>query len=432
MTSTLNTISPVLSEVEVEVPVEDVTKAIDTQYATLRRTAKIRGFRKGKVPVAVLKRMFGEAVLGEVRQDLIATHLEMAIAEHELRPLSQPSIEAEDVKEDAVYTFKAKFENRPKLEELITDGIEIEKTIITIKDEEIQAELDRLRDSRADVTDLDEPRPAAEGDLVKIKTKRWLDGEWKDTPWPEQEVVPGQTRIEKEVEEAIIGANVGDEKVVDLGSETELEEERSRYLVTINSIQDRKLPDVDDEFAKDLGDYETLDDLKKSIAEQIEKKGEQMEERRLRDVLFDALREKNPMELPPTLVEQQATAFRMRVQASLGMMNKDDGPGEDEEQAMFERSEKAAKEMVHQHLLALEVARIGELDVGEDAIDEALQEIAEDAGFPLPMVKAEYAKEGRREELGHQLLEKKIFDFLAPKVKITEVESKSEDAEDKE
>lgn len=421
MTSILKSLSPVVTELTVEISRDDIEKAMDKAFAQLGRTAKIRGFRKGRVPRNVLKRMFGDAVRAEVQGELVGTHLTQALQEHDLHPLSQPELDVGDAAENGSFKFTAKFENRPKMESINYDGIELEKHKIVVTDEQVATEIERIRSSLAEVTDLAEPRPAEKGDLVKVQMKHWVDGEWKDSPWPEQDFVLGENRIDKKMDEVLIGGNVGDEKVVDLGSEKEIEQNRDRFMLTIKSIQARQLPNLDDEFAKDVGDYDTLDDLKNKVRERLLKNAEQQEEGRLRHELFEALRKNNPMELPPTLVDRQTMAFQMRVQSSLAMLGNKE-PEEKEREEMFERAKNAASDMVHQHLLILECARLESLEIKEEDVDASLASIAEENGLPLPMVKAEYNKEGRRDELAHSLLEKKIFDFILPKVKITEVD----------
>ncbi len=430
MNSSVKQLSPVLTELTVEISKEDIAVALDKAYSQLGRTAKLRGFRKGKVPRAVLKRMFGDAVRNEVRGDIVSTHLQVALKEHDVIPLSEPDFNAGELSENENYGFTAKFETRQKLEKLDWDGIELERHKLTLNPEQVDKQIESMRSSMAEVIDLDEPRPAAMGDLAKIKLKSWDDGEWKDSPYPEQEIVVGEERLEKKIDEAIIGMSVDDEKVVDLGSDKEMEEERTRYMVCLLSIQGRKLPELDDEFAKDVGDYETLDELKKSVEERLNKDAILGEDRRVQNLFFDALREKNPVEYPPTLIENQKGAFAMRVQSSLAMLG-DNSPSDEEKNAMLERAEKAAEEMVHQHLLVLECSRHEDLEVSEEEVDQAIEEFADERGLPLPMVRAEYGKDGRREELSHNLLEKKIFDFALSRVKITEVEPPAESTDGK-
>ncbi len=421
MTSSAKNLSPVLAELTVEVPKEDVQKAFAQAYAKLGRTAKISGFRKGKVPRSVLRRMFGEAVQGEVRIELVNMHLLKAFEEHKIEPVSQPEMDPKELVEDEPFGFTVKFEVRQKLEKLVFDDIEIERHRTSTSTEEIDAECERLRSAMAALVELEEPRPAIDGDLAKIILKRWVDGDWQEGSWSNQEIVIGEKRIEKEVEEALIGMNIDEEKTVDLGSDKEMEEERVRYLVKLEGLRGRKLPELDDEFAKDMGDFETLDALTKDIESRLQKIKEQAEEKRLSGVLFEKVREKNPMEFPPSLLDRQKQALAMRIESSLAMLG-DKGPEEKERDKLFERAEPAAREMIHQQMLVLEVSRLEDIKVEDDEIDKGISEFALEQGLPEPMVRAEYAKEGRREELSHQLLEKKIFDFMLPKVKIKDID----------
>jgi trigger factor len=432
--STLKNVSPVTTELSVEISEEDVNKALEKAYAKLGRTAQIKGFRKGRVPRAVLKRMFSEAVQNEVRGDLVADHFAEALKEHGVEPVSQPDMNPEEMKENEPYSFSVTFETRQKIDKINLEDIEIEKHKITIKPEDVEKELERLRSTMAEVFELEEPRAAAQGDLARLNIKRWIDGEWQEGAWTNRDVVIGETAIEKEVEEILIGMNVDEEKVVELGGdageeaavkEVDKEKERARYLVKLIMLRGRKLADLDDEFAKDLGDYETLDDLKKNLEERLEENGKKGEDQRLMGVLFDAIREKNPMELPPSLIERQKMALVMRLQSSLAMIEKD-GPAAEDRDKIFARAESAANEMVHQHLLILECAEHNDVKVEDADIDGAIAEIAAENGYPEPMVKAEFAKDGRRDELANQLLEKKIFDLMLPKVKIKEIDPPTE------
>ncbi len=436
MPSTLKNISPVTAELSIEISTEDVDKALEKAYAKLGRTAQIKGFRKGRVPRAVLKRMFSEAVRNEVRGDLVADHFGDALKEHGVEPVSQPDMDPEELKEGEPYSFTVKFETRQKFDKINVEDIEIERHKVTIKSEDVEKELERLRSNMAEVFELEEPRGAEQGDLARLNIKRWVDGEWKEGEWTNRDVVIGETAVEKEVEEILVGMNVDEEKVVELGGDSEEDasgevdknKERARYMVKLVMLRGRKLADLDDEFAKDMGDYETLDDLKKNLEERLEENATKAEEQRLMGVLFEAIREKNPMELPPSLVERQKMALAMRLQSSLAMIEKD-GPAVEERDKIFERAESAANEMVHQQLMILECAEHDDVKVEDEDIDKAIAEIAAENGYPEPMVKAEFAKEGRRDELANQLLERKIFDLMLPKVKIKEIDPPTESVE---
>lgn len=421
VTSTVKRTSPVVVELSVEVPEGDVKQALDKAYNQLRREARISGFRKGKAPRAVLKRMFGSAIRTEVRGELVSRKLIEALKEHELEPIAEPNIEAGDLEEGGPYSFSAVLEVRPRLEAVDIDEIEVESYKIAVADDEVAAGVERLRSNQAEVIDLDEPRPAAEGDLVKFTLKQWASGEWHDAPWPEQEAVLGEGRLPPRIEEALQGITVGEEKVVDFGSDTEMEESRSRFMLTVASIHERRLPDLDDEFAKDLGDFETMDDLREDVQRQIREAKEEEEQSRLRQAVFKALREKNPIELPPTLLQNQTMAMKMRLSGSMAALG-DGALDEEKQKEILDGAEETAKETLHHHLLLTELARLEGLEISEADLEEELVSLAERRGIPLPKLKADLDSGERREELRANLLERKVFDLVRERVKIVEVD----------
>ncbi len=426
MTSTVKKISPVLAELDVEIPKEEISAAYNRVYANLGKTSKIRGFRKGRVPRSVLRRMFGPTLGGEILKEVLPTALQGAIEEHELEAIGQPEIDAQDVKEGEAYRFVAKVELKPQLEQITFDDVEITRYVIPVQQDDIQRELKRLQSAMAQVIDLEEPRPAQKGDMLKLQMKQWNDGEWQSFGPAEQGVAIGDSPFGDQFDDQLIGLNVGEEKVIDLGSKKEVDEARVRYLVNVVSIQGREVPELDDEFAKDLGEFDTLEALEKSIEEGIRKGIDQTEDRRVMYELFKALREKNPMELPPGLLERQTQAIQMNMEAQQMQMT-GKSPEIEEQKKMIEQASESAREMVHQHLFAKEFARLEKIEVTDDDIDKEIETLAKDKNIPLPMLRAEYNKEENKEQMRNQLLERKLFDFAIAKVKIIEKDVSKED-----
>jgi trigger factor len=413
----------VLADLSIEVPPEEVQRAVNKAFAALSKKARIRGFRQGKAPRAVLKRMFGEAVLNEVRGDIINDSLLAAFVEHDLSPVSQPEIDAPPLSsEETGYSFTTSFEVRPKLEQINYDGIELERGEISVQDSEVEDELTRIRSSMASVNDLESPRSAATGDAATISLRRLKDGNLEESGLNDQQVVIGDGHAPKAVEDALLGMNVGDEKTVDLRPDTEKEEDRIRYLLKLTGLKERKLPELDDELAKDTGGYDTLDALKEDIRKRILDGKNRNEDRRLQVALYDALRLKNPMDLPPTLVSRQTEMLKNQLYR--GVMNSFDKNSEEGAVALKTMEEglaKTAEEMVHRQLLMVEISRLSNIKVEDEDVDAEIAKRAEEMGLPLPMVRAEMNKGNHREDLMVQILETKIFDFAKTLVKITDV-----------
>ncbi len=419
MPSTMKRINPAVVEFAIEVPTQEIDKHINKAYSRLSREAKVRGFRRGKVPRAVLKRMFGPAMLSELLSEIVSKFFIESLEEHGVEPISEPEIDAGELAEGQPFTYTVKVETSPRLEEINFNGIEISRNPVTVSREMIDKELERLRSALATTLEIDEPRPAQEGDLVTLEMKRWMDDGWKDAGMPPQELVLVEGAVPSEILAAVQGMNVDEEKEIECG-ETPEGEDPVRFLGRLVSVRLRKLPDIDDEFAKDLGDFDTLTQLEEDIEKRTRESLEKNEEDRLRHELFDALREKNDMVLPPTILEKQTQMMKAQL---AGMMGRSKDDANDEPFTEIDESARgAARNIVHQHFLLREVARQHDLEVGEKDVEIELKRMSELTGIPVPKLKAELADSQRMSEVMTSLLERKVFDFVAPKVMIINAE----------
>ena len=426
MSSTVKDLSPVHKELTVTVPAAEIEKAADRVYAKLAKEARVRGFRKGRVPRGVLRRMFGKAVLMDVRGDVVASAFAEAVAEHALEPVDEPDIEVGDIEAGKDYQFTVRLHTAPRLDEMTYDGIELERRRVEVPEERVREELEKLRARMATAVELEKPRPAAEGDLVLVELERFEDGEWKETSMPPQEIVLEKGGVRDEFVEALTGAEVGDRPVVELGGPEDPEERRTRFRATVTEIKGRVLPELDDELAKDTGAFDTLEELTADVERRLRESLEEAERDRLKNALYEELVEKNPMELPEGLVHKQGEAMKAQFQ---GMFGGDGGVDESVAKTLAEGAEQNARRLVHRHFLTREAARHAEIEVTDADVDAELERMAKRSGMPLPRVRAELADAGRRAELEAELLERKVVDFALGQVKVTEVDEPSDAAD---
>jgi trigger factor len=422
LSSIIKKLSPVEVEIEITVPAEAVGAAIEGALARLTREAQIRGFRKGRAPRSVVKRMYGKAVLGELATELVSEHYVAALTEHDLDPVADPELVSPgELEEGKPFTCSLKVEVGPRLESLNVDGVELERHKVAPSPAEIDEELHRLQSVMAKTTVPAEPRPAKAGDAIRLEIRRWRDGAWQEQPLPPQELVLDADEMRPELYAALPGLGVGDEREVAFAPEAP-ETEPAKFLCKVLEIKERALPEIDDELAKDVGDFETLAALKDDIAKRRAEAMGREEEKRQRHELFDKLREKNPLELPPRVVAQQA---EMMASQLLGMMSRggsEEGLSKDATDKLGESARTAAREIVHQHFLIREIARLNELAVTDEDVEAELVQMAASTGLPLPQIKARMAQGGRLTELKVGLMERKVFDFVKPKVKITDID----------
>lgn len=422
LSSTTSKTSPVEIEIEITVPADEVVAALSGALARVAREAQIRGFRKGRAPLGVVKRLYGKAVADDVRAELVSQQYVAALTEHGIDPVSEPSlVRTGEIAEGAPFTCTLRVEVGPSLERLNVDGVEVERRRVAVAPEEVEAELERIRSSMARTTAPAEPRPARAGDAVRLELRRWRDGAWQE-PMPAQEVVLDEKTLRPELYAALVGASAGDEREIAFAADED-GAEAAKLLAKPLEVLERALPAVDDELAKDAGDFETLDALKADIAKRIAESREREEEKRVRHELFGKLREKNPLELPPRILEQQAHAMAEQLLGMMGRGGEDGGPDAEAVDRLLESARTAAREIVHQHFLTREIARLGALEATDADVDEELGRMAAATGLPLPRIRARMAEGGKLGEMRAAILERKVFDFVRPQVKITEVDA---------
>lgn len=428
MASVVTEIDPVTIEVKVEVPWDRVRKGLDDTFGKLQKTARVKGFRPGKAPRNVIQQLFAKDVRAEVASNLIQEGLVEAVKEHELPIVSNAQLEKEPaVLEGQPLAFSAKFEVRPKIAELHT-ALELVRTKVVVGDAEVDAELERLRQQNATIEPLETARPAKKGDVVTVDYAVTVDGVKQGDKQGEGVVVElGDDNVMKEIGDALVGASAGETRAVTVarGADDENKELAGKVVVfdvTVKDVREKKIPALDDDFAKDLGEHQTLADLRKATQERLAKAAADKAEQSLRQLAVDKLVEKNAIPVPPSLVDQQLRAMAQEFIEFLRMI----GQAPNLDQAMVGEMRGRAEQKVRAVLLLGELSRREKIEVSAEDVDARLKEIAERSGKHIAKVKVDYQGE-KREQLESSILEKKLVDHLLAKATITEEEPKAEE-----
>ncbi|MGD8860144.1 MAG: trigger factor [Myxococcales bacterium] len=429
MQSAVDQISPVLVEVTVEVPWDKVNTSLDNAYKAVQRQARVRGFRPGKVPRGVVKQLMGKSVEAEVTQNLIQEAIGNAVDEHSLEPLAMPEVDTPSIEQGQPLKFKAKLEIRPKIESVNTGGLEVERKLESVTDADVDKEIERMREQNAELAPPDPPRPAQSGDTATIDIEVEVEGD------PREDLSSADARAElgvggllPEIEEALIGASVGDEKAAELTFPEDYGHEGLRgkhasFKLRVKELQEKQLPELDDEFAKDL-EHESLEALRKDVRERLEATAERRTEALVREQVIEKLIDNNPLEVPPSLVERQKRAMLGEFMQFSQMMGQQ-MPFDEE---MFAEIGTRAERKVRAGLLFGAIADEQKLEVSDEDIDAKLAEIAEQTGKHIAKVRAEYQGE-QRDQLRTQLLESKLLEYLLSQATITDVEADAGDAQ---
>jgi trigger factor len=424
MKSEILEISPVLMEVTVEVPWDRIQKDLNDTYKELGKTARVRGFRPGKVPRDVMKQVYGRQVAAQVTGTLVEQGLMQAVQEHELHIVAQPEMEeAPALQKGKPLTFKAKVEVRPKIDEVDIDRLEAWQKPIDVPNEDVDAEVERLRQQHAEIQVPEPMRAAEEGDLVTIDYTVKVDGELKEDLGAEgRQVEINDEHLLPALKEGLLGMKPGDEKTVEVAFEDDHPNEDLRgktavFEIAAKELHEKLLPELDDEFAKDCGDYETLLELRLKIREGLEASVKQRADAELKDQLIDSLIEHNDVPVPPSMVQQQQQMMMYEMAQFMQLAGQQGAPGAD----FFAGIEERAKRRVQAGMLLGSLARQENIEVTEADVDAKFQEIAERTGKHVAKVRADY-QDDQRDALQSQLLEEKVMALLTERAKINEGE----------
>lgn len=435
MPSVVQVIDPVTVRIEVEVPWDRVQKGLDAGYGQLQKSAKIRGFRPGKVPRNVIKQLYGPQVKSEVVQNVVEQSLFEAVQEHSLAVVASPRVDdVSDIKDGAPLSFKATLEVRPTIENVDTT-LELTRTSAEVSESDVDAEIEQLRERNAEISTPDPMRPAKSGDLLTVDVTVEVDGEEKpEMGGQERTIQLGSPGLPDEFEEGLTGKQPGDDVEIRVAygedaESDELKNKRALFKVKITDLREKVLPALDDELAKDTGEHETLAELRAATRARLEAAAKERAQSELRQQAIRKLVEKNPIPVPPSLVALQEQQMMQELMYIARMA----GPsGNELLQQMSETLHPEAEHKVRATLVLGELARQAELTVEPEEVEARLAEIAERTGKHIAKVRVEMAGD-RRDGLENQILEDKLLDYLLSRATVTDAPAEEapagEDAE---
>ncbi len=423
MNVTVSDLSPVERKLEFTIPADKVTKALDKAYDKVKKKARIKGFRPGKVPRSLLESYYGSQVKQDVTVALVQEHFEKAVAEHSLIPVGQPAIDNQDLKEGEDFQFSIQIEVVPPIENIEGyEDIELEGREVEVSEENVEDQLTQLQQMHARAEALEEDRPAQEGDYLVIDYEGKIDGApFKGGTAKDFSIVIGSGTLIPGFEEELVGMDKAQEKEFSLKFPDkymvgDLTGKEVVFNVKVKDIKERVLPSLDDEFAKECGDYTGLDDLKNKIREGIQKEEERKTKGEHHREILKQLIEKNPLEIPGSLVEEEARYLASRRRGAYGAA--DDPASGDSAPAVQEEDRVVALEEVHGRLLLDSLAQSKDIQIADEELSERLEIIAQGIQQPTQAIIEFYKKENRMESLRDGLKREKTLDFILQKAKI--------------
>jgi trigger factor len=416
-------------ELELEIPAEDVSKATERVAKELARVARVPGFRPGKAPISLIKRRFADDIKGEVLQSLVPERVEKAVAEQKLSPVSQPQVDKLDFNEGQPLKFRAVFEVLPEFELGSYKGLEIEMPPMDVTDDDVNKSLEETRERAAAFAPV-EGRAVENGDFAQLK----LAG----TPADGGEAINADSVLchvgaEETMEpfnEALRGANIGDHKEFDVEYPADYPDEKLagkkfHYAADVTGIKTKQLPELNDEFAKDVSDAATLEELKTKIRESLVHQRDHRQRDLQRERVITELVKLHDFPVPESLVESQMDVRLERMVRSLAQQGVDPRAVNLDWSALRGRQQDRAKDDVKAELIIDRIASTENIETTDEEVEHELQHLASHSGESVEAIRARLTKQGALDRMKAKLRSDKTLDWLAQNANVRTVAAAS-------
>ncbi len=411
-------------EISVEIPAAEVTRETEQQIQRYQKSARLPGFRAGHVPASIIRQRFGDGLKNDVIEALVPKYFRREAEKQGLIPISQPRVTDLHMHDGEPLRFKASFEVLPEIQVEGYKDLRAAKPEITVTDEEVEQALTNVRDQHATYSTV-EGRALAEGDFAQAS----MDGKPKDgkdvedassNPVHMDDVlieIGGKNTV-PEFSQNLTGASAGDERTFDVSYAEDISDKRLAgktfvYTVKVNGIKQKSLPELNDDFAKELGEFTSLDQVRKQIRENMDAERRHNAERESKDKLVAELVKRNDFEVPESLVDRQ---IDLRLERGLRALAAQGMKMEDLKKMDLPRLRGGQREQaVHDVKSSLLLERIAELEkiaVSDDELNRELEALAKQSKQTSEAVRARLTEDGGLDRIRMRIRSEKTLDFL--------------------
>lgn len=427
MQITVEDLSAVKKKINFEIPSEKVSAAIDKAFDKIRKNAALKGFRKGKAPQSVIEKHYSDVMADDVLRELFNEAYYKALVDNKITPASHPELESDLLVRGESLKFSATLEIIPHIETVNYKGLKATRQSFTADPSKVDQRLDQIRQNMAEYSPADDDSEAVLGDLVTMDFTGSIDGvPFEGGHGEDAQLQLGSGQFIPGFEDQIVGMKASESKEIKVTfpaeyHSSELAGKDAVFAIKLKQIKHKKLPELDDDFAAEVGDFETMDQLRNKLAETIHKQETERFESDFREQLLQSLVENNPIEVPESMIDRQVDLMLENTKkrlASQGMNLSMMGMDEDRYKADFRD---VAAQKVKSSLLVSALARQESLKVEQSDIDLQLEKIAVDNGHDFNKL-AEFYKNNQQagETLHDYLIDEKVFSLLIDNAEITE------------
>ncbi len=417
---------PVARVVSVEVSPDRVKRAFDAAYRELARRAQVKGFRPGKVPRSVLERLYGPAVAEDVEGRLVAETLPEVVEQLGVEPVAEPAVEAGTPVADAGFRYTARLEVKPRIELPDLSGLKGQRLAVAVREPDVERELEALRQRRAPLVDEPAGTAVGEGHFVTLDYVGRVDGKpFRGGSGQGATFQVGSGTFPPGFEEQLHGLEAGQDREIRVAIPEhegwgDAAGREARFAVHLAAVKRRVVPELDDAFARDVGGFASLEELRERIRGDLRGIGERESRARLRASLLDGVLARIDLPLPPALVQR-------RLQARLEMAHRElDGVLPHDQlharlDAWREEWRPSAERELREELLLEALGEARGLQPDEEAVSTRIDELAREQGVDARRLRRTYDERGMRPALAAALLRERALDALIAQAEIEEV-----------
>jgi len=432
MKSSVEKVSSLERKLNIQIPAEKVAQSFTRVFQTIQRSANIKGFRQGKAPLETIRSMYNDRVQQDVVQDLVQQHYYNALKEHKLAPINYPEFEFDAPDESKEFSFTAIFEIKPEIKLNKYEGLAVEVEKMEIEPARIDKVIENILSARSKFIELPEARAARNGDFAILDFKGFVDGAPLDRGAGEDfQLELGSNQFITGFEEGIVGMSIGDKKTLNLKfpdqyQAAELSGKPVDFEVNLKAIKIKQLPELNDEFVKDLGgDVATVLELRAKIRTDLEESEKQRIQSDLKNRVLKALVKVNPVEVPNSLLKEQMEALKNDTKKRMSEQGMTEEQFTEYAQKWDQDFQNTAAEIIQSSFLVDAIAEQHQLQWTEEDIEAKMNEYVKQTGIELEKIKGYYGQPDQKQRLTYMITEEKVIKFLLDKAQKTEVESKN-------
>lgn len=431
MKSDVETLNPTRVKLTVEVGFDELRSSLDGAYRRIGQRVQIPGFRRGKVPARILDQRVGRAaVLEDAVNDALPVLYAQAVREHELLPLGRPEVEVTELADNDKLAFSAEVDVRPEVTVPDYDGLQVTVDDAEVTEDEVDTEVTRLRERFASLTGVD--RAAGDGDFVSLDLSATRDGQKLDgVEATGLSYQVGSGTMLDGLDDAVRGQHAG--AVVTFATELlgEYQGQSADVTVTVESVKEQVLPELDDELASLASEFDTLDELKQNIRTQMGSRKQYQQQVQARDKVVEALLDRVEVPVPDAVVHDEAHARRHGIEeqlqrAQLSLSQYLSRQGQTEEQFDAELHQRAEVSLRSQFLLDA-IAKAEQVQVSEEDLSAAIVQLAAQSGLQPEQYAQQVLQGGQINEVVGQIAREKALGVVLEHVTVTDASGRTVD-----